>query len=200
MKSRWIGTGLLVVISAPSGGGKTTVIRALRHRRPEFWYSVSVTTRPRRRGERDGVHYHFITPAQFAALRSRRALVEWARVHDHHYGTPRANLERARRAGRVLLFDIDVQGAASLRRSDPDMVSIFLRPPSFAELRRRLLGRRSEGTGERARRLVTARRELARADEYDYIVTNEHVPQCVSDCEAIIRAELLRRERRKSLV
>jgi guanylate kinase len=171
------------------------VIRALRRRRPEFWYSVSVTTRTRRRGERSGVHYKFVSPEEFAAMKKARALVEWARVHDHYYGTPRANLERARRAGRVLLFDIDVQGAAALRRFEPDVVSIFLVPPSFAVLRERLIQRHSEGTRERAKRLNTARQELKRCSEYEYLVTNGRLGTCVSDCESIIRAELLRRER-----
>jgi len=195
MRTRWVGTGLLVVISAPSGGGKTTVIRALRKRRPEFWYSISVTTRARRRGERSGVHYKFVSPEEFAAIRRVGALVEWARVHDHYYGTQRTDLERARRAGRVLLFDIDVQGAAALRRSEPDVVSIFLLPPSFAVLRQRLIQRHSEGTRERAKRLETARQELERCSEYEYLVTNDSLSICVSDCESIIRAELLRRER-----
>jgi guanylate kinase len=181
-----------VIISSPSGGGKSTVIRRLRERHTEFLYSLSVTTRPRRRGERNGVHYRFLPPEEFARLRSRRLLVEWATVHGESYGTPRTNLERAWRAKRVMLFDLDVQGAAQLRRAEPSVVTVFLQPPSMAVLRQRLSGRGSEDAAQRKRRLATAKREMKRRGEYDYLVTNGRLAQCVSDCEAIIRAEILR--------
>jgi guanylate kinase len=154
---------------------------------------VSLTTRGPRKGERNGVHYGFVTPARFDRLRRQGRLAEWAPVHDHIYGTPRANIERARRQRRVMLFNLDVQGAASLRREVPGSVTIFLEPPSRAVLRQRLLGRHSEDVAARRLRLRTAVSELARRGEYDYIVTNDRLPQCVRDCESIIRAELLRR-------
>ncbi|MBI3872614.1 MAG: guanylate kinase [candidate division Zixibacteria bacterium] len=200
MGSRWVGTELLVVISAPSGGGKSTVIARLRQRHPEFMYSVSVTTRPRRKGERQNKHYGFVTMPEFERMRKKDELIEWARVHDHFYGTPRRNVVKARRAKRVMLFDVDVQGAASVRRAFPDVVSIFLLPPSWAILRQRLSSRHSESPAQLRLRLRTARRELARSSEYQYWVTNDRLERCVADCESIIRAEILRRGRRKAPV
>ncbi|HEX9750212.1 MAG TPA: guanylate kinase [candidate division Zixibacteria bacterium] len=196
MPKRWTGTPLLVIISSPSGGGKSTVIRRLRTRHPEFLYSVSVTTRPRRRRERAGVHYRFVSEAAFAAMRQGRRLVEWASVHDCFYGTPTANIRRAKRLKRVMLFDLDVQGAARLKDSVAHVVTLFLRPPSWAVLRRRLVGRGSDSAARVRRRLQTARAELRRTKEYDYVVTNNRLDSCVSDCESIIRAELLRQSPR----
>ncbi|HWO56536.1 MAG TPA: guanylate kinase [bacterium] len=196
---RWTGTAMMVVISSPSGGGKTTVINALRRKHPEFLYSVSVTTRAKRAGERNGTHYFFATEEQFARMRDAGQLVEWATVHDKSYGTPRANVERAQRLKRIMLFDLDVQGAASLRHALPGVVSIFLLPTSMSALVRRLKGRRSESPEAIARRLETARTELSRAGEYDYLVTNDDLKDCIADCEAVIRAEMLRRERHPSL-
>ncbi|GAB4319309.1 MAG: guanylate kinase [Candidatus Zixiibacteriota bacterium] len=193
----WTGIPLNVIISSPSGGGKTTVIRQLRRRHPEFLYSLSVTTRERRRGERNGVHYTFVDRDEFQALIDRVQLLEWAEVHGDRYGTPRRNVEDARRRKRVLLFDIDVQGAASIRRREPSVVSIFLLPPSWSELKRRLESRGSETQAKLRKRLQTARRELTRVGEYDYWITNDRLSDCVTDCEAVIRAELLRRERQR---
>lgn len=192
----WVGIPLGVVISSPSGGGKSTVIRRLRQRHPEFLYSLSVTTRAPRSGERNGVHYHFVTKDEFDRLRRDDNLLEWAEVHGDFYGTPRTNVIRAMNEKRVLLFDIDVQGAASIRASEPTFVTIFLLPPSMAELKRRLAGRGSESPAQRKRRLETAKKELKRVHEYDYWVTNDQLSTCVTDCEAVIRAELLRRSRR----
>jgi guanylate kinase len=189
----WTGVPLLVVISSPSGGGKSTVIRQLRRRHREFLYSLSVTTRAKRRGERQGQHYTFVSRVRFEDLASKGHFVEWARVHDDYYGTPISNLKRAKRSKRVLLFDIDVQGAAALRDSEPSIVSIFLLPPSWAVLRERLETRGSETAQQRRLRLRIARQELNRRDEYDYWVINDDLRTCVADCEAIIRAEMLRR-------
>jgi guanylate kinase len=124
-------------------------------------------------------------------------LLEWAKVHDDYYGTPKKNVDEARRQKRVLLFDIDVQGAAQLRKRVSDIVSIFLLPPSLAELKRRLTGRGSETPARRRKRLETARRELKRVKEYDYWITNDQLPDCVTDCEAVIRAELMVGDRRR---
>lgn len=194
-KGHWTGTPLLVVISAPSGGGKTTVINALRRRHSEFLYSISMTTRPKRAGERSGVHYYFATVAEFEQMKREDKLIEWATVHGQSYGTPRANIDRAFRKKSVMLFDLDVQGAASLREATPGVVSIFLLPPSMTSLRRRLKGRRSDDREAIIRRIETAQDELLRANEYEYLVTNDDLDECVGDCESIIRAELLRRER-----
>lgn len=190
--------GLLVVISAPSGGGKTTVINALRRKHPEFLYSISVTTRSKRPGERSGVHYYFASADEFERMKDAGKLVEWATVHGQSYGTPKSNIDRAIRQKRIMLFDIDVQGAASLRSAIPGMVSIFLLPTSLAALNRRLRGRRSDDKAAIVRRLETAKTELARAAEYQYLVTNDDLDECVKDCESIIRAEMLRRERHPS--
>ncbi len=192
---RWTGKELLVVISAPSGGGKTTVINALRRKHPEFLYSVSVKTRAKRVGERFGSHYYFASEAEFEQMKRHGRLIEWATVHGKSYGTPRSNVDRAIKQKRVMLFDLDVQGAAALRSSIPGVVSIFLLPTSIAALIRRLKGRRSDDKDAIARRMETARAELARALEYEYLVTNDELSDCVQDCESIIRAELLRRDR-----
>ncbi len=193
----WVGIPLNVIISSPSGGGKSTVIRRLCRRHPEFLYSLSVTTRERRKGERDGIHYHFVASDEFQELIDRDELLEWAEVHGERYGTPRANVADAHRRKRILLFDIDVQGAASLKRSEPSAVSIFLLPPSWAELKRRLEMRGSETKARLKKRLETAHRELTRVSEYDYWITNDQLSACVTDCETVIRAELLKRERQR---
>jgi len=191
------GKGLLVIISSPSGGGKSTVIGALRRRHTEFLYSISTTTRDKRRGERNGIHYNFVSPEQFKRLVKTGQLVEWASVHDQYYGTPKANIVRAHRMRRVMLFDLDVQGTASMRKSVPSVVTIFLLPPSWEILKKRLQDRRSETEAQRRRRLKTARAELQRRSEYEYWVINDRLDACVSDCEAIIRAEILRSEARR---
>jgi guanylate kinase len=131
-------------------------------------------------------------------MKNDNKLVEWATVHGQSYGTPRSNIDRALRQKRIMLFDLDVQGAASLREAMPGVVSIFLLPTSIVALNRRLKGRRSDDKAAIARRLETARTELARAGEYQYLVTNDDLDECVQDCESIIRAELLRRERHAS--
>lgn len=195
MNRRWTGKGLLVIISSPSGGGKSTVIRALRRRHPEALYSVSTTTREKRHGERNGIHYTFVGPEQFKRMIKSKQFVEWARVHDQFYGTPKANILRARRLRRVMLFDLDVQGASTMRKSVPSVVTIFLLPPSWEVLKRRLQGRRSETIAQQRRRLRTAREELRRKGEYEYWVTNDKLATSIADCETIIHAELLKSDK-----
>jgi guanylate kinase len=197
MRHQWTGKGLLVIISSPSGGGKSTVIRALRRRHPEFLYSISITTRGKRRGERSGTHYTFASSERFDHLIRTGQLVEWASVHDQFYGTPKANILRARRLRRIMLFDLDVQGAASMRQNVPSIVTIFLLPPSWKILKKRLEDRHSETDAQRRRRLSTAREELRRRGEYEYWVINDNLEACISDCEAIIRAELLKSEEKR---
>lgn len=174
------------------------MINALRRRHPEFLYSISVTTRAKRRGERSGVQYYFASPGEFEQLSQKGQLVEWAEVHGQRYGTLRLNVERALRMRRVMLFDLDVQGAAAIRATLPEAVSVFLLPPSLPVLVRRLRGRRSEDRAALQTRLETAKRELERAGEYEYLVTNGELNDCVDDCEAVIRAELIRRRARMS--
>ncbi len=168
------------------------MIRKLRQKHPEYLYSLSTTTRGKRAGERNGTHYNFVTPMQFQRLIRSGRLVEWASVHDQFYGTPKANIARANRLKRVMLFDLDVQGAATMRKSVPSVVTIFIMPPSWEVLKKRLEGRRSETIAQRRRRLRTAREELRRKREYEYWVVNDRLEQCVEDCAAIIRAECLK--------
>ena len=141
---------------------------------------------------------HIKSNTEIQKMKDAGKLVEWATVHGQSYGTPKSNIDRAMRQKRIMLFDIDVQGAASLRSAIPGMVSIFLLPTSLAALNRRLRGRRSDDKAAIARRLETAKTELARAAEYQYLVTNDDLDDCVKDCESIIRAEILRRERHPS--
>lgn len=183
-----------VVLAGPSGSGKTTVGRAV-ERLEDVRFSVSATTRPRRTEEEEGVDYRFLDREVFEELRDRGELLEWAEVHDHLYGTPRSNLTAARREGRHLLLDIDVQGARSVRRKVPEVVTVFLVPPDGGRVVRRLRGRGTEGEEEIRRRLDAARKELAAVDEFDYVVVNDVLEEAVGEVESIIRAEERRIER-----
>jgi len=187
------GRGRVFVISSPSGGGKTTVVAALLRRRPELRRSVSVTTRPARRGERRGAHYHFVSPAQFRRMRKSGGLLEWAKVHDAYYGTPKAPLRRAVARGRSVVLSIDVQGARQIRRAlGRRAVLVFVLPPSLRDLRRRLMRRRTESLAAIRRRLAVAQGELRCAAWYDYGVVNDRVTQAVARLEAIVIAEQCR--------
>ncbi|NDV86986.1 guanylate kinase [Aurantimonas aggregata] len=192
--------GLMLVLSSPSGAGKSTIARTLLDSDPLFMLSVSVTTRKRRASEIDGVHYHFIEREAFHQMREGGALLEWAEVHGNLYGTPRVAAEKAMQDGRDMLFDIDYQGALQLQRqAKADIVSIFILPPSMAELKTRLL-RRAEDSGETiAVRLKNARVEIARWRDYDYVVINDDLDRAFSAVRSIINAERLRRDRRPGL-
>jgi guanylate kinase len=182
--------GRVFVISSPSGGGKTTIASRLRRALPRLVRSVSVTTRAQRRGERNGYHYRFLSPAQFERWRRQGRLLEWARVHGACYGTPKQPILRALAGGRDALLSIDVQGARSVRRAlGGRAVLIFLLPPSFAHLRQRLLRRRTDTAAAIRRRLTAARRELACATWYDHRVVNDRLDRAVSDIVKIIGAE-----------
>ena len=187
--------GILFIVSAPSGAGKTTLIKRLLRIFPEIALSVSYTTRSRRPGERAGKDYHFVTEKKFAALRARSGFAEWARVHGALYGTPRQPLESAVRRGRDMLLDIDVQGARKIKRLYPGAVSIFVMPPSLNVLEERLARR---GTDERPtilKRLDNARREIREFVRYDYVVVNNDLGRAVAGARAIVAAERLRVER-----
>jgi guanylate kinase len=184
-----------LVVAGPSGGGKTTVCRRLLARRSDVEFSVSATTRGQRDGERDGVDYRFLSRPTFEALTAAGELLEWAEVHTELYGTPRGNLEAARRAGRSLLLDIDVQGARQVRERVQDAVLVFLLPPSATELLRRLRGRGSESGDAVRRRMRTALSELAAASEFDYVVENDDLDATVDAVEAILDAESRRTSR-----
>lgn len=187
--------GLLVVLSAPSGAGKTTLAHRLRAAHADAVFSVSATTRAPRGAERDGVDYHFVTAERFAELIARGALAEWADVHGRRYGTLRATVEEALRAGRIALFDIDVQGGEQLLRAFPrDAVTILVVPPSAAELERRLRGRSTDTDEVIRRRLAAARDEVTRAlASYAYVVVNDELDAAQARLEAIVAYERARR-------
>jgi guanylate kinase len=178
----------LTVLSGPTAVGKGTVVTRLTREHPEIFVSVSVTTRPPRLGEVDGVHYHFISDAEFDALISEGALLEWAIVHGvHRYGTPRDPVLHALDEGRPALLEIDLQGARQVKANCPDARFVFLAPPSWEELVRRLVGRGTESATQRERRLETARAELAAQAEFDYVVVNRQIGQAVEDLVTLVR-------------
>jgi guanylate kinase len=180
-------TADLTVLSGPTAVGKGTVTAALRVAHPEVFVSVSATTRPPRPGEVDGVHYLFVSSDEFDELVSTGLLLEWAVVHGvHRYGTPRAPVVAALEAGRSALLEIDLQGARQVRHSWPEARFVFLAPPSFDELQRRLVGRGTETAEQRERRLQTAHAELAAAAEFDATVVNVSVEQAVEDLVALM--------------
>jgi guanylate kinase len=182
--------GLLVVVSAPSGAGKSTLCRMLLKRRKNLVFSISATTRPPRPGEKDGKDYFFVSEAAFHAMRRRRELVEWAKVHDqYYYGTPKSFLERHLSQGKDVLLDVDVQGALAVKRCYPEAVLIFIRTPRFSDLERRLRHRSSESEKEIRRRLATARKELRLAPRYDYQVINDRLPRALKRLQQILNLE-----------
>ena len=184
------------MISSPSGGGKTTVVRHLLQRLPELVRSVSVSTRHPRAGERSGADYRFVTPVAFARLRARREFLEWAQVHQACYGTPARTVRAALEHGRDVVLSIDVQGARQIRRRlGRRAVLIFLMPPSLEALKRRLVRRHTDSRDAIARRLKAARRELAYARDYDYVVMNRELATAVNETTAIVTAERLRADR-----
>ncbi len=166
----------LVVLAGPTAVGKGTISAYIRRHFPQVWLSVSMTTRPKRPGEVDGVHYHFVAPQEFQRLIDAGEFLEYAVVHGRaNYGTPRGPVERALASGRPALLEIDLQGARQVRQTMPEALFVFLEPPSWDELVRRLVGRGTEDADEQAVRLETARRELAAASEFDVVITNDDV-------------------------
>lgn len=192
--------GLMLVLSSPSGAGKSTIARNLLESDPALELSVSVTTRPRRPSEIDGVHYHFVSQRDFDRLRDTDALLEWAEVHGNCYGTPREAAEQAMSEGRDMLFDIDWQGANQLVEKMPtDIVSIFILPPSMEELKSRLQRRAEDSAETIEKRLANAREEIGHWQEYDYVVVNDDLDRAYGAVRAIVTAERLRRNRRPGL-
>lgn len=189
--------GMLVVVSSPSGGGKGTLIRRVLKSVPDLGYSVSFTTRPRREGEVHGQQYFFVSPAEFQAKVGAGEFLEWACVHDNHYGTSRSQVARELSEGRDIILEIDVQGATNIRRAGLDAVSVFILPPSFAVLRARLTARGSENPADLALRLSNARGEVEHYREFQYIVINDDVERAADQLAAIIYAERARRPRQE---
>ena len=192
--------GLLIVLSSPSGAGKTTISRKLMQADPSITMSVSATTRDPRPGEVDGKDYHFVTDEAFQRLVDEGELAEWAYVFDHRYGSPKEPIKEALKAGRDILFDIDWQGTQQLRSAfGNDLVSIFILPPSMAELDRRLRARKTDNEEVIEGRMRRAAGEIGHWGEYDYVLINEDVDDCLTEVESIVEAERLRRNRRPYL-
>ncbi|HLM40123.1 MAG TPA: guanylate kinase [Microvirga sp.] len=187
--------GLILILSSPSGAGKTTLTRSLVQEQAGV-LSISVTTRPKRPSEIDGRHYHFIDVEQFMAMRDRDELLEWAEVHGNFYGTPRKLVERTLAAGQDMIFDIDYQGTRQVRQKLPeDVVTVFILPPSFRELKARLERRAEDSPEIIAKRLTNARVEMERWVEYDYVIVNEDLGRSYDSLKAIQAAERLKRDR-----
>jgi guanylate kinase len=178
-----------LVLSAPSGAGKTTLANLLRSRNPNVAFSVSATTRPPRPYEVDGTHYHFVDRDAFVRMLGAGELIEWAEVHGNFYGTPLENVRRARAAGQHLLLDIDVQGARQIRARLPEALLVFVLPPSGAALVERLRGRGTEDAAVLRRRLVNAEDEIRAAPEFDFLVVNDRLERAAEDLERIMRGE-----------
>lgn len=177
----------LTVLAGPTAVGKGTVSADLRARYPQVWLSVSATTRSPRPGEVDGVHYHFVSPDEFDAMEARGEMLETALVHGRNrYGTPRRPVEERLAAGEPALLEIDLQGARKVRQSMPDAQFVFLAPPSFDELVRRLVGRGTEDEEERERRLATARVELSAESEFDHVIVNDDVRRATDELVSLM--------------
>ena len=181
--------GMLLVISGPSGAGKGTLVGRLLNVDPDFCFSVSVTTRERRKNEVEGVHYHFISDAEYDKLLQEDAFLEHATVHAHRYGTLKSEVYGRMERGQNVVLDIDPQGARSVMQQEPSCVSVFILPPSYAALRARLCGRNTENQEEMERRLRNARGEIAQMDKYRYLIINDDLEQAFEKLSAIVSAE-----------
>lgn len=187
--------GILYIVSAPSGAGKTSICTRIMRLAPNLRQSISFTTRPMREGEQDGVDYHFVTKPVFEQMVRDGAFVEWANVHENCYGTAHATVDKALMSGSDVLLDIDVQGAAQLRQQGLDAVFLFILPPSMKELRNRLVGRNTDSAEVVERRIRNAEHEISQAPEFDYLVVNDDLDQAVELVRSIMSAETVRTER-----
>jgi guanylate kinase len=192
--------GLMFVLSSPSGAGKTTLSRLLLERTPGLSLSISATTRSKRPAEQDGHDYHFVDVARFDGMVKNDELLEWATVFDNRYGTPRAPVEQALSSGKDVLFDIDWQGTQQLReKALDDVVSVFILPPSAADLEKRLKTRAQDSESVIRGRMSRASHELSHWAEYDYIVVNHQLEDAFAEVQSILKAERLKRKRRTGL-
>lgn len=189
--------GLMLILSSPSGAGKTTLTRdLLQDRELDLTLSISVTTRQRRTSEVDGIHYRFVSQKDFEKLRAQDDLLEWAEVHGNFYGTPKSPVQKVLAQGRDMLFDIDYQGTQQVRKkAGADTVTIFILPPSMRELRARLERRAEDSADVISKRLDNARHEIERWKMYDYVIVNEDVQRALSEVKAILLAEQMKRAR-----
>lgn len=194
--------GLLIILSSPSGAGKSTLSRRLLEFDPDVRFSISATTRPPRPGEQEGRDYFFRSRSQFEDMVKAREMLEHAEVFGNFYGTPRAPVEAAIEGGQDVLFDVDWQGGQQIRNSPlrESVVSIFILPPSIAELESRLRGRGQDSDAVVAVRMEKSRDEISHWAEYDYVLVNENLAQCEAELRSIIQSERLRRERRPDLM
>lgn len=184
-------TGMPVVLSAPSGGGKSTIAEALIQNEPSLVRSISCTTRPIRPGERHGIDYFFVNPAEFRKKAENYEFLEWASVHDNSYGTPRQTVTEHLSEGRDVLLVIDPQGAVEIKKAYPDGLFIFVVPPTWEALEERLKGRGTDNAAVREKRLQNARKELTYLCHYNYLVTNDDLNTAVADVRSILRAHRL---------
>jgi guanylate kinase len=193
--------GLMLILSSPSGAGKTTISQMLLEHDAEISLSVSATTRPIRPGEIDGTHYHFVDQTEFDRMVSADEFYEWATVFGHSYGTPKSQIRAGLKEGRDYLFDIDWQGTQQLFQKDQqDVVRIFLLPPSIAELNRRLTGRGTDSAEVIADRMERARAEISHWDGYDYVIVNDDVQTCFAKVCEVLNAERMKRARQTGLI
>ncbi|MFQ5509668.1 MAG: guanylate kinase [Leptospirillia bacterium] len=186
------GFGLLVAVAAPSGAGKTTLCTRMAERFPNLCYAISYTTRKPREGEVDGEHYHFVNTARFKEMIGDEAFLEWAEVHGNFYGTHRADVEKMRARGLDVLLDLDVQGVESIRGLGVEAVFCLILPPSFEELKQRLVTRGKDDAVEVERRMTIAVKEVSRVELFDYVIVNDDLDEATRNLESVIRAEHVR--------
>lgn len=192
--------GIMIILSSPSGAGKSSISRALLDQEKNLIMSVSMTTRPKRPGEQDGVDYHFVSHETFSEMIAEEGFLEYAKVFDYYYGTPKAPVDTALSEGQNVLFDIDWQGTQQIaEHQHGDLVTIFILPPSTAELERRLKTRAQDSDEVVAKRMNKAADEMSHWAEYDYVIINNNLEESITDIRAILRAETLRRTRQTDL-